>query len=125
MPEDAPKVTIAGKEYPLHRPQSFALRNDIILAAALNPVRGTAAALGVCLAKDKLFGFSYASHRHDALSYGGAVLDFFVEKKLLTGQQVVELGAIAFQLCREAIPTEGEVAAEEGFSGPAPGPATG
>jgi len=76
-------VTLGGQSVALTLPASPSMRLDIFFAAATNLDRAAVAALGACWGdRETRPRVSYARAKHDALAYGGAVLDALLGRGL-------------------------------------------
>jgi len=108
-------IQIGDRHVPLKAPKSPTVCWEIAQAAATNPSRAFAAALGVCGPALQL----NAKYRGDVLAYGLAVMDELVGRGIKAAQ-VYGAGALAYNECAAAVvdlPGEEEVADREGFSG--------
>ena len=108
-------VTLAGTDIPLKTPTQTSDRWDAYSAATANPNRAFAAALALCWDGPNKPSARLASHRFDALAWGGAVLDELVDRGVPL-PEVIGAGLRAWQLCGEGLITGEEVADAEGFS---------
>lgn len=100
----------------LEVPDSFALRHELVAAAADNPARAFAACLGACWKGAGRPKASYTASKYDPLVYGGAVIDELAGRGA-TMREIMAAGAAAFKLMAPTIVSEREVADREGFSG--------
>ncbi len=71
MSESAPTFLLKKVKVSLVRPTSYALRFDVVHAAAKNTNRAFAAALGVCGVGRRL----KLAYNNDPMDYGGKVID--------------------------------------------------
>ncbi|MCB9763928.1 MAG: hypothetical protein H6739_29425 [Alphaproteobacteria bacterium] len=104
-------VTLMGKEIPLGMPKRYVVCQDIVLAAAYNPARAFAAALGQCMRKWR----PQIAYKGDALAYGGEVIDHFVDQGVKPSE-ITEAGVFAFNLLAGRVLEAAGVDAEEDFS---------
>lgn len=96
-------------------PGSFAVRHEIMAAAADHAVRACAAALAACWQGPDRPKASYSGHKYDVLKFGGAVIDELVGRGA-TMSQVLQAGTAALKLLAPTVVTEREVTERTGFS---------
>ena len=115
-------VTIGGQEVTLALPKSYAIRYEVFLASAGNQLRAWACALGLCWQGPTRPKARY-EQTFSPLAYGGMVLDELVARGI-PASEIAAAGVVAHNLLSsEFLPTEPEVKAVEGFTGP-PEPST-
>jgi hypothetical protein len=110
-------VMLKGEEVQIALPSSFAVRWDIVGAAAGNPQRAAAAALGVCWTGPRRPKARLEAVQFRVLEYGGLIFDELIGRGCAAGE-VWAAGSKAMGLISSTLATEPEVAATEGFSEP-------
>ena len=91
----------------LRLPTSHAVRFEILALGRNNPIRGMAAALGVCWVHHGRPSTKY--NHHDPAAFGGAVLDELLARPSVDFAAVMEAGAKAYAMLGESILTEEEL----------------
>lgn len=109
------QIKIQNAEIVLSAPSSYSARWDVYSAAASNPNRSFAAALGLCWRGPTAPKARLAQHKFDALSYGGAVMDELVARGVPVAD-IMNAGVQAWHLCGEGLITATEVEDAENFS---------
>lgn len=119
--DETPRVVhLAGKPVRLAIPPSYSLAQDIVLAAATNPLRAFAAALGACWTGPGRPKATYQGCGYSAHAFGGQVRDELVGRGV-PSNDITAAGSEAFTLLAEVIIPADEVDQAEGNSeAPAP-----
>ena len=117
-------IIIGTRPVELRAPESYSVALDVVAAAARNPTRAMAAALGVCWTGPGRPGGMYERSGYDVMLYGGRVRDALMRMEGVTDDQVAEATVAAFELCTGVLAGPDEVKAAEGNSEPITEPAS-
>ena len=106
-------IELSGDTYRAELPESFAMRDDLVSAAADNWRRASCAALGLCCEGLNIKA-TYRQSGFNPLVYGGRVLDELADRGL-DRTLIVAAGMSAWSQVAASMISEPEVKEEEAF----------
>lgn len=106
-------VTIGGATYPVTLPMDHATRWDLAMAFDNNPMRASAAILGICVSDLGLP--SFARYQCNVMKYGAACIETLIKRGIDPGA-LKAVAPIYEALLVAMLPSEQEVSAGVDFS---------